>query len=107
MKNFLDLKELQIEETPGKVIRAFRRNFELTLGEVEKLTGIPQTNLSAIENDKLDMGVRRATRLAAVFGINPSLILFPKGYVREEDKELRKIRKNSAVLIDKKRASAG
>ena len=107
MKNFLDLKELRVEATPGKVIRAFRRNFELTLGEMENLTGIPQSNLSVIENDKLDMGVRRATRIAAVFGINPSLILFPKGYEREEEKELRKIRKNSATLIEKKRASAG
>ncbi len=105
MKNLLDLKELQIEETPGKVVRAFRRNFELTLGEMEKLTGIPQSNLSAIENDKLDMGVRRASRIAAVFGISPSLILFPKGYEREDEKEIRKIRKDAATLIEKKRAS--
>ena len=107
MKNLLDLKALQINETPGKVVRAFRRNFELTLGEIERLTGIPQSNLSAIENDNLDMGVRRATRIAAVFGINPALILFPKGYEREEEKELRKIRKEAATLIEKKRASAG
>lgn len=107
MKNILELKELQVEETPGRVVRAFRRNFELTLGEMERLTGIPQSNLSAIENDKLDMGVRRATRIAAVFGINPSLILFPTGHKREEEKELRKIRKDAAALIEKKRAAAG
>jgi transcriptional regulator with XRE-family HTH domain len=107
MKNLLDLKGLQVEETPGRVVRAFRRNFELTLGEMQRLTGIPQSNLSAIENDKLDMGVRRATRIAAVFGINPSLILFPRGYEREEEKELRKIRKDAAALIEKKRAAAG
>lgn len=106
MKNLLDLKELQTEETPGKIVRAFRRNFGLTLEDVERLTGIPQSNLSAIENNKLDMGVRRAARLAAVFGINPSLILFPKGYEREEEKELRKIRKDAATLIEKKRALA-
>ncbi len=105
MKNLLDLKELQTEETPGKVVRAFRRNFELTLGEMERLTGIPQSNLSAIENDKMDMGVRRAIRIAAVFGINPSLILFPKGFEREDESEIRKIRKDAAALIEKKRAS--
>jgi hypothetical protein len=37
MKNLLDLKDLQIEETPGRVIRAFRRNFGLTLAEMESL----------------------------------------------------------------------
>jgi transcriptional regulator with XRE-family HTH domain len=107
VKNFLDLKGLQVQETPGRVVRAFRRNFELTLGEMERLTGIPESNLSAIENDKLDMGIRRATRIAAVFGINPSLILFPKGHERKEEKELRKIRKDAAALIEKKRAAAG
>jgi transcriptional regulator with XRE-family HTH domain len=105
MKNLLDLKELQIDETPGKVVRAFRKNFELTLSDIERLTGIPQSNLSAIENDKLDMGVRRAIRISAVFGINPSLILFPKGYEREDEREIKKIRKNAAALIEKKRAS--
>jgi transcriptional regulator with XRE-family HTH domain len=87
-------------------VRAFRRSFELTLNEIEKLTGIPQSNLSAIENDKLDMGVRRAIRIAAVFGINPSLILFPQGYEREDEKEIKKIRKDAALLIEKKRSSA-
>ena len=105
MKNLLDLKELKIEETPGKVVRAFRKNFELTLSDMEKLTGIPQSNLSAIENDKLDMGVRRAIRIAAVFGINPSLILFPKGYEREDQTEIRKIRRDAAALIERKRAA--
>jgi len=107
MKNLLDLKTLQVETTPGKVIRAFRKNFHLTLAEVGTLTGIPQSNLSAIENDHMDIGVKRATLIAAVFGISPSGILFPEGFERDDERELEKIRKRAAALIEKKKVAAG
>jgi len=104
MKNLLDV--IKVEETPGKVIRAFRRSFGLTLANIERLTGVPATNLSAIENDKLDIGVRRAKLIAAVFGISPSLILFPAHEERLEDKALVRIRKSAAALIEKKKRAA-
>ena len=102
MKDLLNLQELQVKETPGKTIRAFRRNFNLTLEDIEKLTGIPVSNLSAIEHDKIDLGLSRAIRIAAVFGIHLSLILFPEGYERQKNVAITKIRKNAANLIEKK-----
>ena len=102
MKDLLSIKELQVKETPGKIIRAFRRNFNLTLEDVEKLTGIPVSNLSAIEHDKIDLGLRRSIRIAAVFGIHPSLILFPNGYDRQSHPAISKIRKSAASLIERK-----
>ncbi len=105
MKNLLDV--IKVEETPGKVIRAFRRSFDLTMADIERLTGIPATNLSAIENDKMDIGVRRAKLLAAVFGISPALILFPAHDEQREDRKLARIRKSAAALIEKKKRAAG
>ncbi len=102
MKDLLSLKELQVKETPGKTIRAFRRNFNLTLEDIAKLTGIPVSNLSAIEHDRIDLGLSRAVRIAAVFGIHPSLILFPEGYSRQSNQLISKIRKNAASLIERK-----
>lgn len=107
MKNLLELKSLKVQATPGKVIRAFRRNFNLTLADVSTLTGIPQSNLSAIENEHMDIGVKRATLIAAVFGISPSRILFPEGYERDDERQLEKIRKRAAALIEKKKVAAG
>lgn len=91
MKNLLDHPALRVKDiTPGKVVRAFRRNFGFSIAKISRLTNIPASNLSAIENERLDIGVRRSVLLAAVFGIGPEQILFPEGYERPENKETPK-----------------
>lgn len=101
MKNFFDLP--QVKATPGQIVRAFRTNFGLTLKELEQITGINYTNLSAIEHDRVDVGVRRAVLLAAAFGIEPQQILFPQGYVRPEHRDAERVRTRAKRLIEKKR----
>jgi transcriptional regulator with XRE-family HTH domain len=104
MKNFFDLP--QVKATPGRIVRAFRTNFGLTLKELEQITGISYTNLSAIEHDRVDVGVRRAVLLAAAFGIEPQQILFPQGYVRPEHRDAQRVRTRAKRLIEKKRSVA-
>jgi transcriptional regulator with XRE-family HTH domain len=99
--NFFDLKHAKT--TPGQVIRAFRRNFNITQHELAEATGIAEANLSAIENGKTEIGVKRAVLIAAAFGIDPALILFPNGYESLYGKELRAVRQASAKLIAKKK----
>jgi len=101
MKNFFDLA--QVKATPGQIVRAFRTNFGLTLKELEQITGVSYTNLSAIEHDRIDVGVRRAVLLAAAFGIEPQQILFPKGYVRPEHRDAERVRTRAKRIIEKKR----
>ncbi len=107
MKNLRDLKVLQVESTPGRVVRAFRKNFGITLEELEKITGISQSNLSAIENDKIELGVRRAELLAAALGLEPSVILFPQNREGRLAKELKEIRTRAKRIIGKKMEAAG
>ena len=104
MKSLFDLQHVKV--TPGQVVRAFRTNFKLTLKELEQITGIGHPNLSAIEHDRIDVGVRRAALLAAAFGIEPQQILFPQGYVRPEHKDLERVRTRAKRLIEKKRRIA-
>src|SRR5688500_9355389 len=99
-KDFFELTKNR-KPTTGQVIRSFRTNFNFTPKEMGVLTGIAETNLSAIENDRVEIGPRRAARIAAVFGIDPSVLLFPSGL---EDPELKDIAKASARLIERKRA---
>jgi transcriptional regulator with XRE-family HTH domain len=101
MKSFFDLP--QVNATPGQVVRAFRRNFGLTLKELEQITGVSYTNLSAIEHDRIDVGLRRAVLLAAAFGIEPQQILFPQGYRRPEHQDVERVRTRAKRLIQKKR----
>lgn len=102
VKNFFDLK--QVETTPGGVIKAFRKNFNITQQELADITGIAETNLSAIENNKIEIGVKRAVFIAAALGIDPALILFPNGYEESYGKDLKLIQQASAKLMSKKRA---
>lgn len=65
--------------TAGKTIKSFRTNFNITQQEMSDAIGISSTNLSAIENDRRDLGVEMATKIGAFLGIHPSLLLFPNG----------------------------
>jgi transcriptional regulator with XRE-family HTH domain len=93
----------QVKATPGQVVHAFRKNFGLTLVELYQITGITHRNLSAIERDKMGLGVRRAVLLAAAFGIEPQQILFPHGYVRPDCRDVGFVRTRAKRLIEKKR----
>jgi transcriptional regulator with XRE-family HTH domain len=104
VKNFFDLE--QVKATPGQVVRAFRTNFDLTLKELEQITGVSYTNISAIEHDRVDVGVRRAVLLAAAFGIEPQQILFPQGYVRPDQADVERVRTRAKRVLEKKRRAA-
>ena len=92
-RNFFDLKLIEI--TPGKVIKAFRKNFSITQQELAKVTGIAETNLSAIENDRIEMSQRYAEVFAAALNVHPMIFLYPNGNF-EKSVELRKIEKRAA-----------
>jgi transcriptional regulator with XRE-family HTH domain len=100
IRNFFDLKLPNL--TPGKVIKAFRKNFNITQQELAKVTGIAETNLSAIENNKIEIGVKRAVLIATALGINPSMILFPEGYEASYEKDIKAVQTASAKLLKKK-----
>lgn len=67
---FFDLK--LPNSTPGKVIKAFRKNFDITLKKLAEITSVSETNLSAIENAMIEIGVKQAILIAIALGISPS-----------------------------------
>ncbi len=92
--------------TTGKIIKSFRTNFRITQKEMCHVVGITETNLSAIENDRREIGVELATRLGAFLGVHPSILLFPNGQEAELHKHKNIIRK-AQRLLDKKIKQAG
>ncbi len=100
-KNFFDLN--LVEVTPGRVIKAFRKNFNITQQELAEVTGIAETNISAIENDKVEVGVKRAVLIAAALGINPSGLLFPHGYETSYGKDIKAVKSAAARMMAKKK----
>jgi transcriptional regulator with XRE-family HTH domain len=70
----------------GEVIRMLRELKGWTQTELARLSGISPTNLSLLENEKVDIGKKRAEQLAKAFNVHPATIMFPE----YESKEIGK-----------------
>lgn len=49
-----------------------------TQQELSKRSSISATNISLLENNRVDIGKKRAVQLAEAFGIHPAIIMFPE-----------------------------
>ena len=83
MKEFRPAKK-RIDVTVGESVRIVRELQELTQSKLAELTGIPQATISAIENDRVNLGVERAKVLARALGVHPAVLVFPSWDVRLE-----------------------
>ena len=82
MRN-IDLKDFvaaepQVNVTPGRVIQILRQLKGWTQAELASRSGISITNLSLLENDKVNIGKRRGEQLAKAFDVHPAIIVFPE-----------------------------
>lgn len=68
---------------PGEVIRTLREAKGWTQEALAKRCGITATNLSLLENGRIEIGRKRAEALAKAFGIHPAIIMFPEYEARE------------------------
>ena len=73
-----------VEVSVGESVRIIRELQELSQNELSKLTGIPQSTLSAIENDRVNLGVERAKVLARALKCHPAVLVFPGWDVGDE-----------------------
>jgi len=58
-----------------------------TQAELAQLCGIRTTNISLLENAKVEIGKKRAEQLAKAFGVHPAIIMFPE----YEGNEIKKV----------------
>ena len=76
MNGFQPAKK-RISVSVGESVRIPRELQEYSQNEPAKLTGIPQATLSAIENDRIRLGVERAKVLARAVKCHPAVLIFP------------------------------
>lgn len=76
MKEFRPAKR-RVEVSVGESVRVLRELQELSQNELAGLTGIPQSTISAIENDRVRLGVERAKVLARALKCHPGVLVFP------------------------------
>jgi transcriptional regulator with XRE-family HTH domain len=76
MRQFRPAKR-RVEVSMGESVRIVRELQELSQNQLAELTGIPQTTISAIENDRVRLGVERAKVLARALKCHPAVLVFP------------------------------
>lgn len=67
----------RIDVSVGESVRIIRELQGYSQNELARLTGIPQATLSAIENDRVRLGVERAKTLARALKCHPAVLVFP------------------------------
>lgn len=76
MKDFKPAKR-HIDVSPGESVRILRELQELSQNGLAELSGIPQSTISAIENDRVRLGVERSKVLARALKCHPAVLVFP------------------------------
>ncbi len=89
------------EISSGELIKSLRKRLEITQEELCEVTGLRRENLSALENDRIEMTVHYAELLGAALGLHPTSILFPNGRY-EKSKEILAVEKRGQALLKKK-----
>lgn len=74
----------RIDVSPGESVRILRELQEMSQNDLAAATGIPQSTISAIENDRVRLGVDRAKVLAKALRCHPAVLVFPGWDVERE-----------------------
>ena len=73
-----------IDVSVGESVRIIRELQGLSQNDLAEATGIPQSTISAIENDRVNLGVERAKALARALKCHPAVLVFPGWEVGKE-----------------------
>ncbi len=75
-KDFVKAK-VHAHLTPGEALKMLRELQGLTQADLAKITGISQSNISALEGKARQMGRERAIVFAKALKVHPAVLLFP------------------------------
>ncbi|MHB8966989.1 MAG: helix-turn-helix domain-containing protein [Thermoleophilia bacterium] len=83
MKDYKKAKK-RVDVSVGESVRIIRELQDLSQNQLSELTGIPQSTISAIENERVKLGVERAKVLARALKCHPAVLVFPGWDVEKE-----------------------
>ena len=76
MREFRKAKT-RVRISPGESVRIMRELQELSQNQLAEAAGIPQSTISAIERERVNLGVERAKVLAIALKCHPAVLVFP------------------------------
>jgi transcriptional regulator with XRE-family HTH domain len=74
----------RVQVSVGESVRILRELQELSQNQLAELAGIPQSTISAIENNRVQLGVERAKVLARALRCHPAVLVFPGWSIEHE-----------------------
>jgi transcriptional regulator with XRE-family HTH domain len=74
----------RIDVSIGESVRILRELQEFSQNELSEMTGIPQSTISAVERDRIRLGVERAKVLARALRCHPAVLVFPGWDIEHE-----------------------
>lgn len=77
-KNGMKPAKKRAELTTGDVIKMLRELKGWTQEELALHSGINAKNISMLENNRIEIGKKRAEQLARAFDVHPAIIMFPE-----------------------------
>lgn len=83
-------------EKPSDVIKAFRKNFNISPAQLCDAIGISEESLVAIENNQREVGFEIALKISIFFDIDVISILYPNGLDNIE--EFLKIKEKAKLI---------
>ena len=83
MKNYRKAQKT-VDVSVGESVRIIRELQELSQTELAELTGIPQSTISGIENNRIQIGVERAKVLARALKCHPAVLVFPGWEIKDQ-----------------------
>ena len=82
MKDYRKAKK-SVDLSVGESVKIMRELQELSQSELAEITGIPQSTISGIENDRINIGVERAKVLARALKCHPAVLVFPGWEIKD------------------------
>ncbi len=76
-KKDFKLAKVHTKLTPGEALKMLRELHGMSQNELAALTGISQSNISALESNTRQLGRNRVIILAKALKVHPAVILFP------------------------------
>ncbi|NOX50888.1 MAG: helix-turn-helix transcriptional regulator [Gammaproteobacteria bacterium] len=67
----------QVDVSIGESVKIIRELQGMSQNNLAAATGIPQSTISAIERDRINLGVQRAKQLAIALSCHPAVLVFP------------------------------
>ena len=83
MKDYRKAKK-SVDVSVGESVRIVRELQDLSQTKLAELTGIPQSTISGIENDRIQIGVERAKVLARALRCHPAVLVFPGWEIKDQ-----------------------